>query len=88
MPSFSCSPKLLRAFIIVTFSVFIAYCFKNVNIIIRMKQKGTCIYIMPLNDIVKNINEESNKQINKERNSGKLLTDVNKLINTLSIILL
>ena len=42
---------------------FIAYCFKNVNIIIRMKQKGTCMYmyIMPLNDIIKHINEKSNK---------------------------
>ena len=46
---------------IVTFSVFIAYCSKNVNVIIRMKQKGMCIYIMPLNDIIKHTNEESNK---------------------------
>ena len=48
--------SIIKAFISY-FSVFIAYCFKNVNIIIRMKQKGTCIYIMPLNDIIKYINE-------------------------------
>ena len=40
---------------------FIAYCFK----VIGMKLKGTCIYIMPLNDIIKHINEESNKQRNE-----------------------
>ena len=45
---------------IVTFIVFIAYCSKNVNIITRLKQKGMCIYIMPLNDITKHTNEESN----------------------------
>ena len=60
-----------RAFIIKAFIsyilcfVFNAYCFKNVNIIIRMKQKGPCIYIMPLNDIIKHINDESNKKRKK-----------------------
>ena len=64
VPLFHKTPKrasIIKAFISYTFSVFIAYCFKNVNIIIRMKQKGTCIYIMSLNDIIKHTNEESNK---------------------------
>ena len=43
--------------LLVTLSVFIAYCVK----IIRMKQKGTYIYIMLFNDIIKHINEENNK---------------------------
>ena len=42
---------------------FIAYCFKNVNIIIRMKNKDTCVYIMSLNDVIKHI-----KYINKGSN--------------------
>ena len=52
--------SIIKAFISYI-QCFIAYCFKNVDIISKMKQKGMHIYIMQLNDIIKHINEESYK---------------------------
>ena len=62
-PKMSKMTSIIKAFISYI-QCFIAYCLKNVNIIIWMKQKSTCVYILPLNGVtkhIKHLNEGSNK---------------------------